>query len=218
MKTYLASIIPSIKQYSERLDDLTKLVNHHWVAYDEENESKKVYIFRENKQLLISVNGVVEIGSWDYLGNQSLLIQNNEGNFLLKHEFVDDVIIALKLDNTNRYAFFINENKFDDKLNSLQNIVFFLNERYNKNKLSSGNSYTYKIKSTKKGFNFIWGKHEILLITTSDKKEFYIYKGGNSGEHFFIDNTDIVDSMIHCKSLDDAVKKYRKIFFDEMEN
>jgi len=59
MRTYLADIIPKIQRFSKRLDDLTKLTNQHWVSLSDINQSKQVYIFRENNQLLISDNGIV---------------------------------------------------------------------------------------------------------------------------------------------------------------
>jgi len=79
MKTFLADIIPSIAKYSQKLDDLTKLTNQHWVSLGDINQTKRVYIFRGNKQLLISENGRVEKGTWDYLGNQSLLLDTKDG-------------------------------------------------------------------------------------------------------------------------------------------
>jgi predicted Zn-ribbon and HTH transcriptional regulator len=96
--------------------------------------TKRVYIFRTNNQLLISENGIVEKGTWEYLGNQSLLIDTCEGSYLLKHGFFDQNIIALKLDSTNNYAFFVNENKFDKELNSIEDVFKFLTIKYLKTK------------------------------------------------------------------------------------
>jgi len=64
MKTYLADIIPKIKGFSQKLDNLTMLTNQHWVVIDELQNSKLVYIFRNNFELLISNNGKVEKGKW----------------------------------------------------------------------------------------------------------------------------------------------------------
>ena len=78
MKTFIADIIPKIQRFSQKLDDLTKLTNQHWVSLGDIADEKRVFIFRGNNQLLISVNGIVEKGSWDYLGNQSLLLETKE--------------------------------------------------------------------------------------------------------------------------------------------
>ena len=138
MKTYIADIIPKIKRFSRTLDTLTKLNNQHWVSVGEINDFKKVYIFRKNNQLLISKNGVVEKGIWEYLGNESILIETKENTFMLKHGFFDDNIMALKLDSTDEYAFFVNETKYDDELNTVDDIKHFLSEKY-LSKISSKN-------------------------------------------------------------------------------
>lgn len=140
MKTYIADIIPKIQRFSLKLDNLTKLTNQHWVVIGEIGESKRVFIFRENKQLLISENGLVEKGSWEYLGNQSLLLESNEGNFLMKHGFLDKNILVLKLDSTDNYAFFVNESTFNGELNTIQDVISFLEDKYIENIQNSDSS------------------------------------------------------------------------------
>ena len=81
MKTYISDIIPKIQRYSQKLDNLTLLTNQHGVVIDGIQDSKNVYIFRENKELLISCNGKVEKGKWEYLGSNSLLIDSREDSF-----------------------------------------------------------------------------------------------------------------------------------------
>lgn len=130
MKTFLADIIPSIQRYSKKLDDLSWLNNHHWVSLGDIHDEKKVFIFRSNKQLLISINGIVEKGTWDYIGNQSILIEIKNDSFLLRHGFLDEYIFALKLDGTQSYAFLINETKFNTELNTIQDVLSYLKMRY----------------------------------------------------------------------------------------
>ena len=48
MRTYIADIIPKIYRFSQRLDELTKLTNQHWVSLGDINQNKRVYIFRTN--------------------------------------------------------------------------------------------------------------------------------------------------------------------------
>lgn len=150
MKTYISDIIPRIQRYSYRLDDLTKLTNQHWVSIGDIGQTKCVYIFRKNNQLLISKNGIVDKGTWEYLGNQSLLFDTDEGSFLLKHGFFDQNIIALKLDSTNNYAFFVNETKYDKELNKIEDVFAFLRKQYltPKNKKANNKSSDYKFSKT----------------------------------------------------------------------
>ena len=130
MKTYILDIIPKIQRYSRKLDDLTILLNKHWVIFDEILSSKSVYIFRANKELLISNNGKVKKAKWDYVGTSALLIDVGDESYLFKHGFFNEDILALKLDGKDEYALLINESSSMQELNSVKSIVEFLSNRY----------------------------------------------------------------------------------------
>lgn len=130
MQTFIADIIPQLQRFSKKLDDLTLLTNQHWVVLDELENAKNVYIFRSNNELLISSNGKVEKGKWEYLGNNSLLIDRKNDSYLFKHGFFDENVMALKIDGKEEYAFLVNENRFDGELNSKEKVLQFLSNRY----------------------------------------------------------------------------------------
>jgi hypothetical protein len=137
MKTYMTDLITKFQRFSEKLDNLTLLTNQHWVLLDELGSSKNVYIFRENNVLLISHNGKVEKANWEYLGNNSLLIDRKNEIYLFRHGFFDENVLALKIDGKNEYSFFINETNFNKELNSLENIIEFLNNKYIKSSVKT---------------------------------------------------------------------------------
>ncbi len=130
MQTFISDIIPKIQRFSQKLDDLTILTNQHWVVMDEIDKTKNVYIFRKNNELLVSSNGVVEKGRWEYLGNNSLLIDKKDKSYLFKHGFFDENVLALKIDGREEYAFLVNENRYDGELNSFSGVIDFLNKKY----------------------------------------------------------------------------------------
>jgi len=131
MKTFIADIIPRIQKYSQKLDNLTLLTNQHWVVVDEIANSKTVYIFRPTNELLISKNGKVEKAKWEYLGNNTLLIDlKNDESYLFRHGFFDENILALKIDGKEEYEFLVNETRFDKELNSADRILEFLQQEY----------------------------------------------------------------------------------------
>lgn len=130
MKTFISELIPKLQRYSLKLDNLALLTNQHWVVIDDIGNNKNIYIFRTNNELLISQNGKVEKAKWEYLGNNSLLIDKKEESFLFKHGFFDENILALKVDSKDEYAFLINENKYDGELNSLEKVIEFLTRKY----------------------------------------------------------------------------------------
>jgi hypothetical protein len=217
MRTYLADIIPKIQRFSQKLDNLTKLTNQHWVSIDDINHRKQVYIFRTNNQLLISENGIVEKGSWEYLGNQSLLIETKEENLLLKHGFFDENVIALKLDSTNNYAFFVNETKYHKELNSIEDILRFLENKYLKNNSIVGlgtsgkgsikeenDKYGYEVINESENYDLAWGKYVTIEIKFLNGATDKVYKGKSTGKYFYFDFTL---GKIYCDNFEDAVYK-----------
>jgi hypothetical protein len=130
MQTFISEIIPKLQNFSKKLDDLTLLTNQHWVVLDELNNAKNVYIFRNNNELLISSNGKVEKAHWEYLGNNSLLIDRKDESLLFKHGFFDENVMALKIDGKEEYALLVNENRFNGELNSKDKVIAFLSNSY----------------------------------------------------------------------------------------
>jgi hypothetical protein len=128
MQTYFLNIIPSLARFSKKLDDITLLTSKHWVILNETTQSKSTYIFRNNKELIVSENGIVVHGTWGYLGFNKILLRFNDNSFLFQHGFLEDDILALKLDGMNKYAIFINEGRSD--LNTLSRIDSHLNRKY----------------------------------------------------------------------------------------
>ena len=215
MKTFLADIIPSIQRFSQKLDDLTKLTNQHWVSLGEITESKKVYIFRANGQLLISENGIVEKGTWEYLGNQSLLLNTTDASYLLKHGFFDENVIALKLDSTNKYAFFVNETRYDKELNSVADVLEFLKKRYlspptveglndRPGKTVEEKNFGYYVLSEEDAFSWAWGNHVVIEVRFDDGTSGTIYQGKETGNYFYY---DVIGGKIYCKNKDEAIFK-----------
>lgn len=196
MKTFFLDLIPKIQRYSEKLDNITVLTNKHWVLLNEESQ-KTVYIFRElNNQLLISKNGIIEKANWEYLGNNSLLIDQTNGSYLFKHGFIDDSILALKIDGSDEYALLINEQKFEKYLNSINKVLSFLQKQYlNKSndlampslirKSPIRENYTKKEHSKPIPKKVIWETNKNLKYTFESKypeNEFKIYnQNGNWG-------------------------------------
>lgn len=115
MKSYLKSILPQLKNYSLTLDKTSILIDKPWALIDEEYELQKL-IFKKNKELILSKNGQVSIGKWDYFPQaKSLLIDRNTDIILCNEQFIDEGIMILKLDGTdNKFFILANENLVPD--------------------------------------------------------------------------------------------------------
>ena len=83
MKTYLQEIVNRLSQFSEKLDNATLFIDKPWVLIDTESNYHK-YIFKRNGQLIMSLNGQVQLGKWEYLTvAKSILIDRIKDKVLL---------------------------------------------------------------------------------------------------------------------------------------
>ncbi len=206
MRTYISDIIPKIQEFSQKLDNLTLLTNQHWIVIDEIENSKNVYIFRQNNELLISQNGKVEKAKWEYLGHNSLLIDRKNESYLFRHGFFDENILALKIDSKNEYAFLVNETKFDKELNSLKNIIEFLNRKYIdpqiKKNIQNATGVVVE-NNAQKQINYVAPKHRIINRT----EEYSLFSGIT--DKYLIEFDDGKKAEIHVK------RKNKRAYFKE---
>jgi hypothetical protein len=107
--------VSQLRNYSATLDTTANLINKPWAIIDEEFEMQKL-IFKKDKELILSKNGQVKIGKWDYFPEaKSLLIDRNVDKILCNEAFIDNGVMILKLDGTeNRFFILANENIVPD--------------------------------------------------------------------------------------------------------
>lgn len=207
MKTYFSDLIPRLYRFSQKLDNSILLTNKHWVVIDEFSENKNVYIFRKNNELLISINGKVEKAKWEYIGNNSVLIDLKDESYLFKHGFVDENILALKVDSKDQYAFLVNESKFEEGLDSIKKITDSLSNKYietnakekrhlkNSSNIQPNKAYTHKkIEEYKPFFGY---KTEKFEINFSDGFEGYVFLNHYKMRSYFIENRSKWTTLFH---------------------
>jgi len=99
MKEYLSNLLPRLIDFSDWLDRKELFVEQPWVHVDE-HRNKQQFIFKRNGKLLISLNGDVRVGSWEYISTaDALLIGTGADNIMLRHKFVDRAVLLLRKDN-----------------------------------------------------------------------------------------------------------------------
>jgi hypothetical protein len=198
MRTYISEIIPKIKRYSQDLDNLTLLTNQHWVVLDELTLIKTIYIFRKNEELLIATNGMVEKAKWEYLGQNTILVDLKDQSYLFKHGFFDENILALKVDSKEEYAILINESKYEGELNSMEAVTNFLNQKYliipieKNNKLENPTNKFLQIKFVKNGFSLKMGKYKKFSVLTYDGTTLNIYQKTSNDKYFIYLSGEII--------------------------
>lgn len=207
MKTFISNIIPQLQIFSKKLDNLTLLQKHKWVQIDDVENIKNVFIFRKNKEVIISKNGIAKIEEWDYIDNDSLYIKFDGQMYLFKHGFLDDNIFALNLDNSNKYLFFINETKYEPGLNAIADIEAFLKQKYLGSKIDmniaqGNNNYSIqKMSETISLYNF---KSEIYKVKFNDGLNGDVFLILKNRETYFKDS----------KSFNSTVERH----YDTIEN
>ncbi len=115
MKIFLQNTVKGLQNFSKSLNKNSILVDKPWALIDSDFEIQKL-IFKKNKELIMSKDGQVIMGKWDYLPEaRSLLIDRGRDTILCNEGFIDEAVMILKMDGTNNNFFILaNENIIPD--------------------------------------------------------------------------------------------------------
>jgi hypothetical protein len=117
MLDFLQGLLPRLKQFSQSLDQTEMFVDKPWVLLDEDGQ-QQMYIFRRNGELLMSLDGQVQVGKWDYIAAaQSLLIDRGVDKLLLNHFFFTDALLVLARDGRAESKFVLANRQLIPDLN-----------------------------------------------------------------------------------------------------
>lgn len=109
MKTYLINSIKQVSINNQSWDTISTFKAQEWIVYNEEISQVEKFLFLDNKNLLVSVNGKSSYSKWEYIKvNSSLIIDDEINKYLLKIVVCNKDIIVLNVDSTNNYSFLIN--------------------------------------------------------------------------------------------------------------
>ena len=164
MKTYILDSINRLKRLGENLDAKTILCNKSWQIFNDTGE-KELYIFQENGDILLSTNGIVSQGKWQYISaNKSLLISVKDKSYMLHPSFSINNIMAMNLDGTESYMLMIEEQ-------SLLALQVKTLEDLNNYLLSIENEVVHKEKEVKQREEEEIQKQEALKEWFANKKQ-----------------------------------------------
>lgn len=143
----LKHFVEKLKQHSKKLDNYAILNDQPWITRTENENERCVFIFRQKEnELLISINGKVEKGKWDYIPSmKSLLLETGKTTTLYNQGFLDDSVMILKVDGTDEYQLFVNENRITSTVEKLLKEV---ENRYLQENLNNKNLDTYAVNKT----------------------------------------------------------------------
>ncbi|MEN9400217.1 MAG: hypothetical protein RL632_1320 [Bacteroidota bacterium] len=140
ISSFLKGVSSQLKNYSATLDQTNILSDKPWALIDDEFEVQKL-IFKRDGELVLSRNGKVTLGSWEYFPQaKSLLIDRGGDKILCNEAYIDSSVMILKLDGSaNRFFLFANENQIPN-LDAIGYLKGLRKERLNilEKKLSDG--------------------------------------------------------------------------------
>ncbi|MCH8535817.1 MAG: hypothetical protein LAT51_12160 [Flavobacteriaceae bacterium] len=190
MKFYLKDLLPRLKKYSAELDHASFLVDKPWVVSGEEHGPFQKLIFRRDGRVHLSNDGNLTDGKWEYLPEaKALIIDYGETKKLFRHEFLDEAVLALKVDgrktdNDDDYLLLSDENRVPDA-----DAKFYLKNKYLKEnnlkaeKLTDGNEIYLEVANPHINFSDykISDKNGLLpdgIYYVNDGNSRYKVKGG----------------------------------------
>jgi len=169
MKYYLKDILPRLRSISSNLDHLALLVDKPWVVKSSFGEPFQKLIFRKDGSVLLSIDGNIVDGKWEYIPQaRALIIEYGNRKKLYRHEFLDEAVLALKIDGRKTghdkdYFILSNEIVIPDGNTSL-----YLKEKY--------------LKETGAILAYLADESEIILEPIPEQKETQLVKSSTSGK------------------------------------
>ena len=165
MKYYLKDILNRLQKHSATLDQSSFLVDKPWVVSNN-NEKFEKLIFKRDGTVFLSVNGDVTLGKWEYLPEaQSLYIDYGDKKKLYKHQYLDEAVLALKIDGPDQgdesYYLLANENVVGD-----YNPKKYLFEKYQQFSIGGKSKQEKVIPDLKTGLK----KHSSGMYLSADEK------------------------------------------------
>ncbi|WP_346855411.1 hypothetical protein [uncultured Draconibacterium sp.] len=105
MNEIIGYLLKSVITSTYSLKKRTILIDKPWALIDNDGEIQKL-IFKKNNGLILSKNGTVTEGSWEYFPEaRALLINRGVDKLLLNEQFIDNNVLILKKDGTDNEFF-----------------------------------------------------------------------------------------------------------------
>jgi hypothetical protein len=127
MFEYLKFLFKKLKTFDRKLNTIAILQNKFWIRINE-NEIAEKWFFRDNGRLIISINGNVTEGRYEYLNESNLILEFQGNRILLNQNFIYNDLLLLKKDSDESefYAFYDST-----KFNPNEFVQFIENSRKN---------------------------------------------------------------------------------------
>ncbi|ALJ00765.1 hypothetical protein [Rufibacter tibetensis] len=120
---------------SANVNELYSLIrNKVWIIINWIEEDSVAFIFKDKKNLIINRKGKVEETTWEYIGNDILIIKTNDKRYAFKIELRTDSILVFKFEGKNEFTILVNEPFFKQGITEADDVCKYLSESYLKEK------------------------------------------------------------------------------------
>lgn len=153
MTDVLYNIVPKLEPFDYSLHHDKRFINQKWILVNGIEDTRSMYIFKPNNELVISENNTVTTTRWSYINSNFLSITTEDGIVLIKAYYKDEDTLVLNQKASDDYAFFINSSDYNETINSKEDIRKFLKYKYLKRatKIISEHQFYYIQRSKEYG-------------------------------------------------------------------
>ncbi|HXK00009.1 MAG TPA: hypothetical protein VNJ50_14235 [Gelidibacter sp.] len=130
MTNILYNIVPKLEPFDYSLHHDKRFINQKWILINGIDDSKSMYIFKPNNELVISENDSVTTTRWSFINSNFLSIKTEDGIVLIKAYYKDEDTLVLNQKASDDYAFFINSSDYKETINSKEDLQKFLKDKY----------------------------------------------------------------------------------------
>lgn len=172
MVDYLKSILPRLQLYSKQLNEEANFVDVPW-AFRDGDGAVVTYLFRRNNELLVTKQGEVVTGRWEFIASlRSLLVEYDGRKRLYNQGYLDPekAVLILRKDSTEELFVLGNKEVIADLdvagyLEGRMNLLEGKNSLYQEGSWASNENgmKEYRIEGTKGGSSMS-GTEIIILI------------------------------------------------------
>lgn len=132
MRTFILNTINQIPATNRQLDYKSTLKTNEWKVFTGSEGEVEKFLFMDNEELLVSVNGKTSSSKWQFMKvNSSLIIDDGMNKYMFKVIVCSKDIVFLNVDSTNSYSFLINTKSKALKDASWKDIQSFLMKEFN---------------------------------------------------------------------------------------
>ncbi len=137
MNQTIKNIIPTLRQFAQKIEFKNAIVGKIWV-FPEESSVIHDYEFTSDGKLYMSVNGNIQVGKWEILPSGRIVIDRVIDKIVLNFDFALDGIIVMKKTGNSEIPFLL----YNKEIIRDGNLLGYI-ESFDKSSKSIGPEITY---------------------------------------------------------------------------